>query len=156
MASNSPQLDERIDRDNVDIFGHEGNEATSKIDVLELEWDTNCDTLPFNVKDTSRLVTSNLQFDHIGILLPVTTRARLFMQELWHLRVIWDEPLGRGLAEKWRDLWSDMTKSQTVDVDRNYLRGSVNLSTFNMLGSSHCNPCEGVSLNNQLKQNYLI
>jgi len=32
-------------------------------------------------------------FDPLGITSPVSVRAKLFMQKLWHLHVNWDEPL---------------------------------------------------------------
>ena len=96
-ASNSKALRDQATKQN----GADPNEI---VNLLGLKWDPTSDTLTFNQRAitpsflhliTKREILRQLSktFDPLGMLSPVTIKAKLFLQELWQQRVEWDEPL---------------------------------------------------------------
>jgi len=74
------------------------------VNVLGLQWNTHTDVLSLSTKSllpaATSLVTkrdvlneSSKVYDPLGLLSPVTIKAKIFMQKLWQLNVEWDEPL---------------------------------------------------------------
>lgn len=41
-------------------------------------------------------------FDPLGLLAPVTIRAKILMQKLWELKLQWDDPLPEDKVTVWR------------------------------------------------------
>jgi len=39
-------------------------------------------------------------FDPLGLLSPVTFRAKHIMQKIWRAQISWDDPLPTGMAEE--------------------------------------------------------
>ena len=101
------------------------------VNVLGLHWNTTEDRLCFIPKSFNSLNSfvaskqSILQdsarvYDPLGILSPVTFRAKLFIQELWQQSVEWDESLDKQIADKWRDIAKDLQNSTTTTMSRRY------------------------------------
>ena len=110
-ASNSQPL-QAIARDSQVI------DENQLVNVLGLYWNTTEDRIYFIPKPldstSSSVVTkrsilqdSSRVYDPLGILSPVTIRAKLLMQELWQQFVDWDEPLDQRMRDKWRDTVTD-------------------------------------------------
>ena len=89
------------------------------MNVLGLQWDKSQDTLASFSKQfssvnstlaTKREVQQDVSrnFDPLGFLAPVTTQAKLFMQELWQRRIDWDELLPTDLRTRWLDIASNL------------------------------------------------
>ena len=76
---------------------------SDRISFLGLLWDTFKDTIPFQEIHfdsptnslTKRKVLSiaSQLFDPLGLVLPITIVARLFIAELWKENLWWDQPL---------------------------------------------------------------
>ena len=110
-ASNSPQLNSQAQADEV------GSNKTVQ-GVLGLNWEPTTDIINYNTprsegsdRTTKREVLRFISrvYDPLGWILPVTIRARLFMQELWKSQVTWDEPIASTQTqEEWQKLASDL------------------------------------------------
>ena len=50
----------------------------------------------------------------------MTVRAKLLIQELWQQSVEWDESLDKQIADKWRDIATDLQNSTTTTMPRRY------------------------------------
>ena len=59
-------------------------------------------------------------YDPVGILSPVTIRAKLLLQELWQQSVDWDEPLDHQMRDKWRDIVIDLQNATALTITRRY------------------------------------
>jgi len=76
---------------------------------LGLSWNLDNDAFEFsfNLKSTEtitkRTVLSSLAklFDPLGLISPVIVSAKIIMQELWTLKLDWDDPLPSSIASKW-------------------------------------------------------
>ena len=123
-ASNSPQLN---------LITHKENTADSTIpaNVLGIHWDTDTDKVSLIPKTTTlatvHLITKRevLQdslkvFDPLGLVVPVTIRAKLLMQALWQKHLEWDEPLEPELCEQWHSIISDIKKLPLLHINRRY------------------------------------
>ena len=101
------------------------------VNVLGLHWNTSEDRVCFIRKSLdspiksiitkrSILQDSSRVYDPLGILSPVTIRAKLLMQELWQHSVDWDEPLDQQTRDKWRDIVTDLQNATTTTTHRRY------------------------------------
>ena len=68
----------------------------------------------------SILQDSSRVYDPLGILSPVTIRAKLLIQELWQHSVDWDEPLDQLIRDKWRDIVTDLQNATATTMTRHY------------------------------------
>ena len=119
-VTNSPQL--------LGHFMNEGIVTQQKevVKVLGLQWNVNDDVLSFcsSIKDTTvstkRECLSVLArvFDPLGLLLPVTIRARIGLQDLWRSKVEWDEPLQEEVVMKWERTLTDINECINLSVQR--------------------------------------
>ena len=124
-ASNSKILMEQARKD--------GTAAElSSINVLGLHWDTINDTMSFNLKSpipvyhtlvTKRevLCEASKVFDPIGILSPVTVKAKIFLQRLWQQDLDWDEPLPTAAEQEWLSIATDIQEATSTTLTRQYL-----------------------------------
>ena len=129
-ASNNRKLINLAAQDKVD----DGN---STVNVLGLQWDTQTDTLSLTCKSpipaATTLITkrevlreSSKIFDPLGMLSPVTIKAKVFMQKLWQRNMEWDEPLTEGDQREWLDIAHDIEEAMSMSISRQYLpKGSV-------------------------------
>jgi len=42
-------------------------------------------------------------YDPLGLLSPIITQCKIFMQQLWQLKVNWDDPLNTMVKEHWQE-----------------------------------------------------
>ena len=104
-----------------------GDSKLNNCKVLGLMWNNVNDTMSFSPKlipnttpVTKRIVLSEISkiFDPLGILVPVTVRARIYMQKLWKQNCQWDEILNNQLTADWNLLVGDLNACQTMEFDR--------------------------------------
>lgn len=71
-------------------------------------------------KITKRTVLSETAqlFDPLGLVNPVIVLAKIFLQELWALKLDWDAPLPLDLQAKWTDYRNQLTQLSKVAVPR--------------------------------------
>ena len=103
------------------------------VNVLGLLWDTLQDTISIKlfpslstIQPTKRSVLQELSkiFDPLGMLIPVTISAKLFMQQLWQQKLNWNQPITTELATRWRDIASNLQQTPKYVISRPYLQFS--------------------------------
>ncbi|XP_068206278.1 uncharacterized protein [Palaemon carinicauda] len=89
--------------------------------VLGLNWNISNDELiitPNHLKtgQTTREILSAIAqiYDPLGMLIPITIRARIFLQDLWKQQLKWDDLLSVPLLEQWNELSKDLEKSLSI------------------------------------------
>lgn len=102
-----------------------GDEAQGK--TLGLLWNPVDDCLLYSIntffpnsKITKRLILSSTAqiFDPLGLLSPVTIRAKIILQELWKIKLSWDESLPSDLHTAWTNYHSQLQHLNTVRIPR--------------------------------------
>ena len=127
-SSNSPMLIEQAVRDGI-------ADTREIVNILGLKWNTFSDTLsltpqkPYQPSDqpiTKRCVLqiSSKTYDPLGLLSPVTIRAKLLIQELWQQQLEWDEPLSQDLRTKWHSIAEDFQEASKITLPRCYFTES--------------------------------
>lgn len=105
--------------------------STQTIKTLGLIWLPKSDELcgRANIssitKITKRTVSSDLAriFDPLGLFGPVTVKAKIFMQQLWELKVDWDEELPAQLQQQWEQFRNDLKVLNHIKTLRHVFRG---------------------------------
>ena len=121
-ASNSKQVQMLAKKHNV-----ADNNDTTK--VLGLVWHIPSDTLSL----TSKIITGNypitkreiLQssssiFDPLGFITSVTIQTKILLQELWKMKVDWDEPLEESLQQRWNKMIQEVKEAAGHVMPRRY------------------------------------
>ncbi len=139
-ATNSKLLKEQAAKDKV-------LDADSPIaNVLGLRWNTVSDTLSLVQKSPpptdSGVVTkreilkeSSKIFDPLGLISPVSVKAKILMQEVWQQNLDWDEPVSQDIRERWLRIANDLIQSINITIPRSYFSpncspGPVQLHVF--------------------------
>ena len=109
------------------------NQSVTK--VLGMKWMPNMDELGFqnplgtfyNEIPTKRQVLSEISkiFDPLGLLLPVTIRCRIIMQELWCRHLNWDDLMPHDLFETYKELLKDIRVGLNITITRQILPSQV-------------------------------
>lgn len=111
-------------RDSIFPFDRNSDDITVK--TLGLEWNSSHDvfayTVSFNTTSTitKREILSQISriFDPLGLLGPVITKAKVFMQQLWLHKLNWDQPLPTELAALWKNFVQTLPHIQHIKVPR--------------------------------------
>lgn len=99
---------------------------TSRVKVLGLNWQPTtdifkCTTWPsLNRIITKRTVISEIAqfYDPLGFLAPVTIRAKMFIQELWLVKLDWDQPLPAEMQRRWNDFRGQLPSLDKISIPR--------------------------------------
>jgi hypothetical protein len=95
--------------------------------VLGMLWNTETDELSFIDKPipvaayvTKReiLQQTSRVYDPLGILSPVTIRAKIMLQDLWKYKYSWDTPLPEDLQNRWSTLVRDLNLTMKTKIPR--------------------------------------
>jgi transposase InsO family protein len=127
-ASNSKVLHTQATVDNV----ADKNEV---VNLLGLKWTPSTDTLSLNPKPTSNspkmiytkreiLRQASKTYDPLGLISPVTIKAKIFMQELWKQHLEWDEPLSTELSTAWAAISKEIGNATQITLPRSYFQHS--------------------------------
>ena len=84
------------------------------IKTLGLIWNSTTDAFQISTKRyvnvdqrklTKRIIASESGsiFDPLGLVMPCVVVAKLILQELWQLKIDWDETLPEEISKKWLD-----------------------------------------------------
>ncbi|XP_025192629.1 uncharacterized protein LOC112592689, partial [Melanaphis sacchari] len=129
-CSNSSHVLEHIGKDVSDpLFTLElGDEEVIK--SLGLCWNPVLDEFRFNViptpvrpKLTKRTLLSDLNkvFDPIGFIAPILVKGKIFLQQIWALKIDWDSPLSSDIQDRWMSFHKDLEQLQDVSIPRKVL-----------------------------------
>ncbi|XP_053390070.1 uncharacterized protein LOC128552995 [Mercenaria mercenaria] len=98
--------------------------------VLGMRWEPVADQMSFARREIPLLETvtkrtilrySSRIYDPLGLLSPVTVRAKLLLQELWKLNYDWDIPLPSHIRQTWTVLANDLNTVTDVKFSRKLL-----------------------------------
>ncbi|GFW58257.1 integrase catalytic domain-containing protein [Trichonephila clavipes] len=95
--------------------------------ILGIIWDldndvlkccTSFDSLTCEVKITKRLVLSTVQkvFDPMGMLPPFTLLPKLLLQEIWKMKIAWDQELPQNIVNKFMKWFNEVQILKDVTV----------------------------------------
>jgi len=76
--------------------------------------------VPENCNLTKRTLLSQLNriFDPLGFLTPVLVKGKIFLKQLWQLRIDWDTPLQEDLQRKWVSYYEDLQILKNLSIPR--------------------------------------
>lgn len=95
--------------------------------TLGILWNHSSDTLQFSVKNliekyhvTKRTILSAICqiFDPLGLLGPVTVSAKLIIQNLWQLKLSWDESVPLSIYNKWLEIQTQLYCLKNINIPR--------------------------------------
>ncbi|XP_071052908.1 uncharacterized protein [Onthophagus taurus] len=82
---------------------------THCVKVLGLQWNPTSDQLQYSFSSrlapcTKRSILSEIAriYDPLGFLTPCTLKAKIYMQQLWQLKISWDETPPLHVTENWK------------------------------------------------------
>lgn len=131
--SNSKELLAKLDESLIDKRNVRSLGGEEFVVLLGLLWFTDTDTLGVNLRFdtlpaviTKRVMLSDISriFDVLGILSPVTVRAKLILQELWKEGRMWDEEVSNELASEFFKVREDLALLSSYVIDRCYYSSS--------------------------------
>ncbi len=104
--------------------------------VLGLTWDTKSDNFTFDFAKltqdalkapiTKRTVLGLIAkfYDPLGLITPIVSPLKVFLQGLFRANLSWDEPLVNELAREWKSLLHQLTEAGKIEIPRYYF-GSI-------------------------------
>ena len=131
-CSNSPKVLSGISPDELapslkDIGNAEAGNAVER--VLGIRWDTARDSFIFDIRtnghsiyDTPRRILSKTAsiFDPLGILAPCTLIPKLLMQDLWRMKLGWDDQVPDAQCKLFSDWLDGLEHLKSLSVPRFY------------------------------------
>jgi hypothetical protein len=60
-------------------------------------------------------------YDPLGFITPLTIPARMLIQEIWKLKLDWDDPIPFELIERWKGIATSIEDSKT-SFNRSYFK----------------------------------
>ena len=81
-------------------------------------------TTTSNITKREILRESSKIYDPLGLLTPVTIRAKILLQELWKNNFSWDEPLPPIIQKKWLILSNGLETATQTQFPRQYFPSS--------------------------------
>ncbi|XP_017480727.1 PREDICTED: uncharacterized protein LOC108370006 [Rhagoletis zephyria] len=110
------------DRENLLQF-HDGTNVTK---TLGLVWEPDSDIFIFSFsplvpqsKLTKRAILATIArlYDPLGLIGPIITKAKIFMQQLWKEKLHWDEGLPQSLHYTWKEICEEYTLVDRFSFD---------------------------------------
>ncbi|XP_011858572.1 PREDICTED: uncharacterized protein LOC105556109 [Vollenhovia emeryi] len=100
--------------------------ASEEVKTLGLLWDPGCDefvyqiNLPAEEAMSKRKLLSMIAhiYDPLGLISPVTLKAKMLMQTLWKLKIEWDSQLPDHIQQQWRHYRRQLTDMPRIRVPR--------------------------------------
>ncbi|XP_076660435.1 uncharacterized protein LOC143363788 [Halictus rubicundus] len=92
--------------------------------TLGLLWSVSSDQLSYSAQIrkhtiiTKRNILAEIAqiFDPLGLIGPVIVKSKLFMQELWQMKVGWDETLSQDLHLRWLNFRAELDELSSVKI----------------------------------------
>lgn len=122
-TSNTPNIINTIDEDCQRVDRPIGDE----VKTLGLFWNHTNDTFRYRVntmdtkmKITKRSVLSLISqiYDPLGLVGPACIKAKIVLQQLWRLKIGWDESLPNDLHTIWRSYYDQLSRINDIFIPR--------------------------------------
>ncbi|GFX58716.1 DUF5641 domain-containing protein [Trichonephila clavipes] len=89
-------------------------------------WDPKVDCLAYKVKISDKVnfskrdVLSEIArlYDPLGLIGPIVTKAKIFIQELWKIKLDWSEQLPPYAVEEWMNFYQKLWKVDNFKIPR--------------------------------------
>ncbi|XP_043065122.1 uncharacterized protein LOC122320761, partial [Drosophila ficusphila] len=103
---------------------HDGSDIAK---ALGLAWDPSSDQFLFNFSQissghrvTKRIALSTIAkfYDPLGLITPIVTKSKIFLQSLWKSNVDWDDALPEPILSSWGELTSQLSIVQNLKFPR--------------------------------------
>lgn len=100
------------------------------ISALGLTWQPSIDSLRFIFRDwspptkmTKRTLLSDMNkiFDPVGLLTPVLIKGKIFLQQLWNMKIDWDSPLPIDIKRRWENFYVKFKQIEKIRIPRKVL-----------------------------------
>lgn len=124
-ASNSPQVLQGLPNCSINMQLQDKNNPTLK--TLGMYWNSDQDKIIYTVRPiqfsssvTKRFIFSEISkiFDPLGLLSPVVVTIKLLMQEIWKLKLNWDESLPLDINDRWNTFASQLPALNEISFPR--------------------------------------
>ncbi|GFY11996.1 DUF1758 domain-containing protein [Trichonephila clavipes] len=117
-VSNSPELLKDLSASSY-VFDKEFQDAPVKI--LGMLWDPKVDCLTYKVKVSDKVnfskrdVLSEIArlYDPLALIGPIVTKAKIFIQELWKIKLDWSEQLPPDAMEEWMNFYRKLSRNKS-------------------------------------------
>lgn len=123
LMSNSPELLAMFDVDDVRSTLEIGDKSVTN--TLGLHWSPKDDLFLFRAQSgpgrlTKRGILSETarQFDPLGLIQPVIVIAKIIIQEIWSLKLDWDESVPQAIATQWAEWTKQLAHLNLLSVPR--------------------------------------
>lgn len=122
-TSNTPNIINTIEEASPSVDRPIGDE----VKTLGLFWNHTNDTFRYKVntidtnwKITKRSVLSLISqiYDPLGLVGPACIKAKIVLQQLWRLRIGWDESLPSDLHTIWRSYYDQLSQINEISIPR--------------------------------------
>ncbi|XP_050062939.1 uncharacterized protein LOC126552290 [Aphis gossypii] len=141
-CSNSPTLMSRISTTSAEPTYRLSLTNEDTVSTLGLSWQPSSDTFhfslanwkpPSNMTKRSLLSDINRIYDPLGLLSPVLIKGKVFLQQLWSLKLNWDSTLSPDLQGRWIKFYSSLKRLEELSIPRRViskLSSNVSLHGF--------------------------
>ncbi|XP_011698579.1 PREDICTED: uncharacterized protein LOC105456325 [Wasmannia auropunctata] len=131
-SSNSAKLLSDIDPEDHGLACSKTLQTDDYLKILGLIWDPLVDAFKFRVnlpKSSSKTKHSILAdiakfFDPLGWGTPATITAKIFLQQLWQLKIDWDDIIPDSLLKQWETLQQSLADFNDLQMNRWIQKGS--------------------------------
>ncbi|XP_063989936.1 uncharacterized protein LOC135169130 [Diachasmimorpha longicaudata] len=111
------------------------------VKVLGLCWNPHSDSFIYKSRKPSteqinkRTILSEIAqiYDPVGLIGPVIIRAKIFIQELWLLKIGWDDPLPLSHLKRWKEFREEFSNLDQISIPR-WLQTSSTSSNIQLHG----------------------
>lgn len=120
-------------------------DATQYTKTLGIEWNTVMDHFRLNIAAlppldniTKRVLISdvNKTFDALGWVSPCTIKMKILFQQLWELKVDWDDAVPDAVCESWFRWRSELDLLTTRHIPRCYFDKTTEVKSMELHGFS--------------------
>jgi len=73
----------------------------------------------------SLLSDINSVYDPIGLITPILIKGKIFLQQLWSLKIDWDEVLSDDICSRWTNFYSSLHQLVELSIPRKVLLADV-------------------------------
>ncbi|XP_063994400.1 uncharacterized protein LOC135171756 [Diachasmimorpha longicaudata] len=123
-TSNRPEILQQLNLSTGPAGTVQFEEAVTK--TLGLCWHLATDLFQYksrtfnSTRFTKRVLLSEIAqiFDPLGFIAPVIVRGKILIQELWLLKLAWDDQLPLGYVRRWKEFREELTQLNQLSIPR--------------------------------------
>lgn len=125
-ASNSTELLSDINSSDHGLACTRPLAPDENLTVLGIGWNPHSDTFRVSVSVPAEILNTKCNilsiiarlYDPLGWVTPVTIAAIILMQQLWRLKIGWDDPVPDSLADRWLSIFNRLSHLDQLHISR--------------------------------------